>query len=111
MVTASLRRQGSNPAESGQLLGCCAAERARAAQHRRLHDRAGSRHHRPDGARGLRHAWIKLELIGDDYTLQPDTLNLVEAAEILIKEASRCCPTPPTTWCCASAWWMWAARP
>ncbi len=25
--------------------------------------------------------WIKLELIGDDYTLQPDTLNLVEAAE------------------------------
>jgi thiazole synthase len=55
--------------------------------------------------------WIKLELIGDDYTLQPDTLNLVEAASILIKEASRCCPTPPTTWCCASAWSMWAARP
>ena len=23
--------------------------------------------------------WIKLELIGDDYTLQPDTLNLVDA--------------------------------
>lgn len=30
--------------------------------------------------------WIKLELIGDDYTLQPDTLNLVEAASHLIKE-------------------------
>lgn len=30
--------------------------------------------------------WIKLELIGDDYTLQPDTLNLVEAASRLIKD-------------------------
>ena len=30
--------------------------------------------------------WIKLEVIGDDYTLQPDTLNLVQAAEHLIKE-------------------------
>ncbi|TDQ43463.1 thiazole synthase [Tepidicella xavieri] len=29
--------------------------------------------------------WIKLELIGDDYTLQPDTLQLVGAAEHLIK--------------------------
>lgn len=30
--------------------------------------------------------WIKLEVIGDDYTLQPDTLNLVEAASLLIKD-------------------------
>ncbi len=30
--------------------------------------------------------WIKLELIGDDYTLQPDTLQLVEAAEHLVRE-------------------------
>ncbi|MDO9144306.1 thiazole synthase [Rhodoferax sp.] len=30
--------------------------------------------------------WLKLELIGDDYTLQPDTLNLVEAASRLIKD-------------------------
>jgi thiazole synthase len=29
--------------------------------------------------------WIKLELIGDDYTLQPDTLNLPEAASRLIQ--------------------------
>ena len=29
--------------------------------------------------------WIKLELIGDDYTLQPDTLNLPEAAGTLIR--------------------------
>ena len=28
--------------------------------------------------------WIKLELIGDDYSLQPDTLNLPEAASQLI---------------------------
>ena len=28
--------------------------------------------------------WIKLELIGDDYTLQPDTVNLVSAAQSLI---------------------------
>jgi len=30
--------------------------------------------------------WIKLELIGDDYTLQPDTLQLVQAAQQLIKD-------------------------
>src|SRR5690625_7695424 len=29
--------------------------------------------------------WIKLEVIGDDYNLQPDPFALVEAAEILIK--------------------------
>jgi thiazole synthase len=29
--------------------------------------------------------WIKLELIGDDYTLQPDTVNLVSTAQALIK--------------------------
>ena len=29
--------------------------------------------------------WIKLELIGDDYTLQPDTLNLPKACEQLLK--------------------------
>lgn len=30
--------------------------------------------------------WIKLEVIGDDYTLQPDPFKLVKAAEILIKK-------------------------
>lgn len=30
--------------------------------------------------------WIKLEVIGDDETLQPDPLGLVEAASILIKD-------------------------
>jgi thiazole synthase len=36
--------------------------------------------------------WIKLELIGDDYTLQPDTLNLAEAASRLIKEGFNVLP-------------------
>ncbi|MEY4138857.1 MAG: hypothetical protein RLZZ371_1039 [Pseudomonadota bacterium] len=36
--------------------------------------------------------WIKLELIGDDYTLQPDTLNLVEAASRLIKDGFQVLP-------------------
>lgn len=30
--------------------------------------------------------WVKLEVIGDDYTLQPDTSQLVEAARILCEE-------------------------
>lgn len=37
-------------------------------------------------------SWIKLELIGDDYTLQPDTLNLVEAASRLIKDGFKVLP-------------------
>jgi thiazole synthase len=36
--------------------------------------------------------WIKLELIGDDYTLQPDTLNLVQAAEQLIRDGFHVLP-------------------
>ena len=36
--------------------------------------------------------WIKLEVIGDDYTLQPDTLKLVEAAERLIREGFKVLP-------------------
>lgn len=36
--------------------------------------------------------WIKLELIGDDYTLQPDTLNLPEAASRLIRAGFKVLP-------------------
>ena len=36
--------------------------------------------------------WLKLELIGDDYTLQPDTLNLVEAARLLIADGFQVLP-------------------
>ena len=31
-------------------------------------------------------AWIKLEVIGDDYTLQPDTHATLQAASVLAKE-------------------------
>lgn len=37
-------------------------------------------------------AWLKLELIGDDYTLQPDPIGLVEAAEKLIREGFKVLP-------------------
>ncbi|MES2142263.1 MAG: thiazole synthase [Pseudomonadota bacterium] len=30
--------------------------------------------------------WIKLEVIGDDYTLQPDSFGLVEASKVLIQK-------------------------
>jgi len=36
--------------------------------------------------------WIKLELIGDDYTLQPDTLNMVDAARQLIDDGFKVLP-------------------
>lgn len=36
--------------------------------------------------------WIKLELIGDDATLQPDVFQLVEAAEILILDGFKVLP-------------------
>ena len=94
MLTASLRRQGSNPAESGssfwELLkrlqvpvlpntaGCHSLQEAITTAHmaREVFDTP----------------WIKLELIGDDYTLQPDTLNLVQAADILIKDGFKVLP-------------------
>ncbi|TKC90808.1 thiazole synthase [Trinickia terrae] len=36
--------------------------------------------------------WIKLELIGDDYTLQPDPIGLVEAAAKLVKDGFKVLP-------------------
>jgi len=36
--------------------------------------------------------WIKLELIGDDYTLQPDTLQLVQVATTLLKDGFKVLP-------------------
>jgi thiazole synthase len=30
--------------------------------------------------------WLKLEVIGDEYTLQPDALELIEAARVLVRE-------------------------
>jgi thiazole synthase len=31
-------------------------------------------------------AWVKLEVVGDEYTLQPDPIELVEAARVLVRE-------------------------
>jgi thiazole synthase len=93
MLTASLRRQTAAPAADGaagavgdfwsllrrlgvpvlpNTAGCHGIEEAVATAHmaRELFDTP----------------WIKLELVGDDYTLQPDTLNLVEAASRLIRD-------------------------
>ncbi|MFV9988794.1 MAG: thiazole synthase [Coxiella endosymbiont of Dermacentor nuttalli] len=36
--------------------------------------------------------WIKLEIVGDEYTLQPNTFALVDAAEILIKKGFEVLP-------------------
>ena len=36
--------------------------------------------------------WIKLEVIGDDYNLQPDPIGLVEAARILVTEGFEVLP-------------------
>lgn len=36
--------------------------------------------------------WLKLELVGDDYNLQPDPIALVKATEILIKDGFKVLP-------------------
>ncbi len=96
MLTASLRRQSASPgaSDSGngfwELLrrlavpvlpntaGCHSVQEviATAQMARELFDTP----------------WIKLELIGDDYTLQPDTLNLVDAASQLIRDGFQVLP-------------------
>jgi thiazole synthase len=94
MITASLRRQGSTATEahSGfwELLKKMAVPV--------LPNTAGC--HSPQEvittAQMAREVfetnWIKLELIGDDYTLQPDTLRLVQTAEHLIKDGFKVLP-------------------
>ncbi|MGA0572821.1 thiazole synthase [Variovorax sp. VNK109] len=94
MVTASLRRQSATGAEAGQAFwqmlkrlgvpvlpntaGCHSVQEAvtTAQMAREVFETD----------------WIKLELIGDDYTLQPDTLNLVDAASQLIKDGFKVLP-------------------
>jgi thiazole synthase len=88
MVTASLRRQGSNPAESGQgfwqlLRGLNVPVLPNTANCHSVQEAITTAHM----AREVFDTpWIKLEVIGDDYTLQPDTLNLVQAAEKLVRD-------------------------
>ena len=88
MPTPSLRRQGSHPAETGSSFW----ELLRSLNVPVLPNTAGC-HSAQEAITTAQMArevfgtpWIKLELIGDDYTLQPDTLNLVPTAEHLIRE-------------------------
>ncbi|WP_367065434.1 thiazole synthase [Oryzisolibacter sp. LB2S] len=94
MVTASLRRQGINATNAGNnfwgllkslnvpvlpnTAGCHSVQEAvtTAQMAREVFDTP----------------WIKLEVIGDDYTLQPDTQQTVEAAAILIKDGFQVLP-------------------
>lgn len=94
MLTVSLRRQGAAQAEAGQAFwqllralgvpvlpntaGCHSAQEVftTAQMAREVFDTP----------------WIKLELIGDDYTLQPDTLNLVDCARRLIDDGFQVLP-------------------
>jgi len=91
MLTASLRRMGSNAAEVAQS-GASFWQLLQAMQVPILPNTAGC--HSVQEAITTAHMarevfntpWIKLELIGDDYSLQPDTLHLAQAAEQLIKD-------------------------
>lgn len=97
MVTASLRRQGSNAAEVAET-GASFWELLRKLDVPVLPNTAGCMtiQEAVTTAQMAREVfdtpWIKLELIGDDYTLQPDTLNLVEAASLLIKDGFQVLP-------------------
>ncbi|WP_313074306.1 thiazole synthase [Melaminivora sp.] len=94
MLTASLRRQGAQPGSGGEAFwellkrlgvpvlpntaGCYSAEEAITTAHM-AREVFGT-------------PWIKLEVIGDDYTLQPDIFGLVQAAEQLIREGFHVLP-------------------
>ncbi len=48
--------------------------------------------------------WIKLEVIGDADTLQPDVFGLVEAARILAQDGFEVFPTRPRISWSPTAW-------
>jgi thiazole synthase len=94
MITVSLRRQGSSTAEAHSGFWDLLKKMAVPV----LPNTAGC--HSPQEvittAQMAREVfetdWIKLELIGDDYTLQPDTLRLVQTAETLIQDGFKVLP-------------------
>jgi len=94
MVTASLRRQGANTDQ----LNSGFWDILKKLNVPVLPNTAGC--HSPQEAITLAEMareifetnWIKLELIGDDYTLQPDTLELVATASTLIKAGFKVLP-------------------
>ncbi len=95
MITASLRRQSCGaarrrPAASGSCCRrwpcrCCPTPPAATACRRSSTTAQMARE-------VFGTPWIKLELIGDDYTLQPDTLNLPEAARLLVRDGFKVLP-------------------
>ena len=55
--------------------------------------------------------WVKLEVIGDETSLMPDVVELLEAADDAgPATASWCCPTPQTTRCSRGGSKMSAVR-
>ncbi|MDH5206064.1 MAG: thiazole synthase [Hylemonella sp.] len=98
MLTASLRRQGAVPQENSAEGGNQFWALLKALKVPVLPNTAGCHSVQEviTTAQMAREVfetpWIKLELIGDDYTLQPDTLNLVEAADWLIKNGFKVLP-------------------
>ncbi|RIX84593.1 thiazole synthase [Acidovorax cavernicola] len=98
MLTASLRRQTANQGSGNSDLGNGFWELLRKLAVPVLPNTAGCHSVQEviataQMARELFDTpWIKLELIGDDYTLQPDTLNLVDAASRLIRDGFHVLP-------------------
>jgi thiazole synthase len=94
MITVSLRRQGTSTTEAHSGFWDLLKKMAVPV----LPNTAGC--HSPQEVITTAHMarevfesdWIKLELIGDDYTLQPDTLRLVQTAETLIKDGFKVLP-------------------
>ena len=94
MMTASLRRQGAVSAETSQGFWQMLKDLSVPV----LPNTAGC--HSPQEAittaqmarEVFETDWIKLELIGDDYTLQPDTLQLVQVAATLIRDGFKVLP-------------------
>jgi thiazole synthase len=91
LVTVSLRRQGSSEGDGfWSIIRSCGVSV--------LPNTAGCRSAREAiiTARLARELfgtnWIKLETVGDDYTLQPDPFALVEAAEVLLGEGFEVLP-------------------
>lgn len=94
MLTASLRRQGAAQPEAGNAFWKLLQELAVPV----LPNTAGC-HTAQEVIATAQMArevfgtpWIKLELIGDDYSLQPDTLHLVDCARRLIDDGFKVLP-------------------
>jgi thiazole synthase len=93
VVTLSLKRQLANAGAPGDFYALIRASGAHL-----LPNTAGCRTAREavNMARMAREMfetrWIKLEVIGDEYTLQPDPFELVEAARTLVREGFEVLP-------------------